>query len=251
MNCNRFFAIGLLALATPLVAPAQEPADDTKAIVALGELGAQMQIEEGRILVVNLTGEKIDDSAVKLLASAVKLQTIVLAQTKVTGEGLAALKNLPALRELIVQDTPLVDRDVPHLAELKSVQLYRLHGTEISGMGRQRLKVLLDKAKREATIDFHRGGFLGVGGNLMAENCMITQVMPDSAASAGGIEVGDVVVKLDGKPISDFPSLSQIVSDTPPGDMLTITLLRGGETLTKKVTLRRRGPMFVPMFPPP
>jgi membrane-associated protease RseP (regulator of RpoE activity) len=251
MIFNRLPALLLLALATSIAAAQEPPADDTKAIVALGELGAQMQVEEGRILVVNLSGEKIDDSALKLLANASRLQSLVLAQTKVTGQGLAALKNLAALRELVVQDTPLVDRDVPHLAQLKGVQLYRLHGTEISGMGRQRLKVLLDKASREATIDFHRGGFLGVGGNLMAENCMITQVMPDSAAQAGGIEVGDVVVKLDGKPISDFPSLSQIVSETPPGDMLTITLLRGGETLTKKVTLRRRGPMFVPMFPPP
>jgi membrane-associated protease RseP (regulator of RpoE activity) len=240
-------AIFVLILVGRSSVAAQEPADDTKAIVALGELGAQMQVEDGRILVASLSGERINNEALKLLASASRLQTLLLMETKVTGEGLAALKNLPALRELVVQDTPLVDRDVPHLAELKSVQLYRLHGTEISGMGRQRLKVLLEKASREATIDFHRGGFLGVGGNLMAENCLITQVVPDSAAAAGGIEVGDIVLKLDGKPITDFPSLSQIVSETPPGDMLTIMLQRGGETLTKKVTLRRRTMMPIPM----
>jgi S1-C subfamily serine protease len=74
--------------------------------------------------------------------------------------------------------------------------------------------------------------------------------MPDSAAAAAGIEVGDVVVKLDGQAITDFPSLSQVVSETPPGETMTVTVLRGGETIVKKVTLRPRLPMFVPMDPP-
>src|SRR5256884_1243402 len=62
----------------------------------------------------------------------------------------------------------------------------------------------------------------------------------DSPAKKAGIELGDVIVALDGQPIDNTPQLQQKVAFKKPGDAVAISVLRqGGERKTLTVRLAR------------
>jgi serine protease Do len=60
----------------------------------------------------------------------------------------------------------------------------------------------------------------------------------DSPAKKAGIQLGDVIVALDGQPIDNMPQLQQKVAFKKPGDSVELTVLRqGGERKTITVRL--------------
>ena len=84
--------------------------------------------------------------------------------------------------------------------------------------------------------------FLGIVRDWDADGIRVGQVMAGLAAEEAGIKVGDVLVRLDGKPLTRYPDLLWLLRQKEPGDEVEIELLRGKETLNVTVTLgRRRG----------
>ena len=69
---------------------------------------------------------------------------------------------------------------------------------------------------------------------------LVTRVEPDSAASAAGIEEGDVVVEAGGGPISTNEQLTGLVRKRAPGDEIQMTVERGGRRRSFAVTLGPR-----------
>jgi S1-C subfamily serine protease len=63
------------------------------------------------------------------------------------------------------------------------------------------------------------------------EGVRVQQVMPGSAAEAAGIESSDVIVAFDGQPVADLRSYSALLKAREPGDEVTVTVLRDGETI--------------------
>ena len=235
------FVLLLLAIGSnPSVA--QEQTDDTAAILALTELGGQMQLNQGRVIGLTLEGDEIDDEAMRQLEGLGRLQSLTLKNTRVTGEGLKHLQELTLLGAISIYYTPLSDRDIDELVALKSVVNYTLHGTKISGMGKQRMDDKLAQARRDATVVLHFGGFLGVTGSLGEERCLLSLVMPDSAAAKAGMQVGDIIVKFDGRDVEDFPALARAVRLTPPEQAVPVKIERGGQIMSLNVTLQRRPP---------
>jgi len=64
---------------------------------------------------------------------------------------------------------------------------------------------------------------------------VIKEVTDDSPAMAAGMENGDLVTAIDGKPIESWQELSKIVQENP-GESLTFEVLRNGESLTMDIT---------------
>ncbi len=65
----------------------------------------------------------------------------------------------------------------------------------------------------------------------------VNEVLPDSAAARAGIKAGDIITSVAGKPITSFAELRAKIGTTPPGQEISIGLLRKGKALTLKVKL--------------
>ena len=60
-------------------------------------------------------------------------------------------------------------------------------------------------------------------------------------AQRGGLQVGDVVTKVDDRRVTDADSLIVAIRSHDPGETVTLTVIRGGATKTLKVTLASAG----------
>jgi S1-C subfamily serine protease len=79
------------------------------------------------------------------------------------------------------------------------------------------------------------------------QGALIVKVSPNAAAAkaglrgtqrqAGRIELGDVIVALDGKPINDSSDLRSALEQYKPGDTVTLTIVRNDHRMDVKVTL--------------
>jgi putative serine protease PepD len=69
----------------------------------------------------------------------------------------------------------------------------------------------------------------------------IATITPGSPAQTAGLQVGDVVTKVDSRRITDADSLIVSIRTHNPGDTVTLTLTRGGATKTIKVKLGTSG----------
>jgi serine protease Do len=58
-------------------------------------------------------------------------------------------------------------------------------------------------------------------------------------AKPAGIDVGDVIVRFDGRDIKDSRDLPRVVASTPVGKAVDVTVVRKGKEETKSVTLGR------------
>lgn len=90
-------------------------------------------------------------------------------------------------------------------------------------------------------------GFLGISQrNLSADELerndidhgvVVTDVVGDSPAEKAGIEKKDIITAVDGKSINRTSELFTLIRSHKPGDEVSITYLRDGETLSAKVVL--------------
>lgn len=70
-----------------------------------------------------------------------------------------------------------------------------------------------------------------------ARGATVGQVNAGGPAAAAGLEPGDVIVKVDDRTVTDSDSLVTAIRSHNPGDSVTITYQRGGNTETATATL--------------
>lgn len=94
------------------------------------------------------------------------------------------------------------------------------------------------------------GGWLGVqgsdvdgvtAGELAVEGgAMVAEVVTGSPAERSGMAVGDVIVALDGQPISSMGELVVALRSHQPGDSVTVSFVRDGDRRTARTVLAAR-----------
>ncbi len=62
-------------------------------------------------------------------------------------------------------------------------------------------------------------------------------IIPGSPAAKAGLQVGDVISKVNSVTVDDTHSLASALSQFSPGDTVSLTIIRSGKTQTVKVTL--------------
>ena len=70
---------------------------------------------------------------------------------------------------------------------------------------------------------------------------LITQVVPGSPAAQAGVQVGDLVLSADGRPIKVFSDLAIIVRAKRPGQILQLVVDRAGTEVRIAVTVGKAG----------
>lgn len=97
-----------------------------------------------------------------------------------------------------------------------------------------------------------RRGVLGVrGGNLSQEladalnisrtrGAWVSEVLEGGAAEKAGVEAGDVIISVDGRPLQSFAELAAKVGSMGAGRTVTLGLLREGDEITVEVELEEQ-----------
>jgi serine protease Do len=111
------------------------------------------------------------------------------------------------------------------------------------------VKQILPQLKQSGRV---ARGFLGVSpqaitadmadslGLKSTKGALIADVVKDSPAEKGGLKPGDVVVALNGKPVSDNNQLTRDVGVIPPGTTVKLDIVREGKQRAVEVKLAER-----------
>lgn len=86
-------------------------------------------------------------------------------------------------------------------------------------------------------------------GVSQTEGALITDVTPRSPADRAGLQLNDVVKSVDGEALNVETTLRDIIAAKQPGDVITLEVVRGEETLSIEVTLGQPE-QFSGLFPP-
>ncbi|MDP1820232.1 MAG: trypsin-like peptidase domain-containing protein [Acidimicrobiales bacterium] len=70
---------------------------------------------------------------------------------------------------------------------------------------------------------------------------LVTEVVPGSAADAAGLELGDVIVEIDGEDVEGSADVRDLIIGHEPGDRVEVAVERTGEEQAITVVLGRRG----------
>jgi C-terminal processing protease CtpA/Prc len=84
-------------------------------------------------------------------------------------------------------------------------------------------------------------GYLGA---QFIAGAFVGNTEPDGPAQVAGIQPGDLIVRFDDKDIKDAAGLSQIVTETPPGKDVAVTVIRRGTQGTTTVKLSDQATHF-------
>jgi hypothetical protein len=92
----------------------------------------------------------------------------------------------------------------------------------------------------DATVYVRNQAMLGVAAESNKAGVAVKFVQQNSGASAAGVQIGDVIVSIDGHKLPDFDRLTARIAQHQPGDKIDVEILRNEKTSTVQVTLGAR-----------
>lgn len=135
---------------------------------------------------------------------------------------------------------------------IASIALAALALSNLASPGQTRASEPSEKGKRVFSWKFMGRGYLGVEvlpltpelrahfGAPEDAGVLVARVEEDSPASAAGIQVGDVLTAVDGKPIAGPPSLAVAVREKKAGESVNVDFLRDEAALSASVAVEER-----------
>jgi putative serine protease PepD len=97
-----------------------------------------------------------------------------------------------------------------------------------------------DVVPRLARGETIRRPYLGVTTTPDSRGAGVVDVAPGGPAAGAGVETGDVITSVDGRPVSEPEDVSEAISGKEPGDRVEVELVRDGEPRTLTITLAAR-----------
>ncbi len=108
------------------------------------------------------------------------------------------------------------------------------------------IQEILEELRTEGRIS---RGFIGVStGEITPEmayqlnlepgsGALVNEVHPATPAAEAGLRRGDIILTVNGQPVTDATSLTLAISANRPGDLVEMRVLRGGQERTLRATL--------------
>lgn len=100
-------------------------------------------------------------------------------------------------------------------------------------------KTVADKLVKGESIDTAVLGVSGTDSQTGQDGAVVTQVVSGSAAAKANLREGDRITAIDGQNVSGMVDLAAKIRSHQPGDQVTLTVTRGSNSQTIKVTLDR------------
>ena len=73
--------------------------------------------------------------------------------------------------------------------------------------------------------------------NEIPQGAFIFEIVENSPAAKAGVEIDDIITKMDGELLKEDNPLSEVISSKKPGDRLELEIWRNGETINTSLTL--------------
>ncbi len=167
-------------------------------------------------------GAKINDNYLSMASGKRGLEAVIDTRWKGSPDDLRLLPRLRNLRHVGIHGLKIDAQTLALLGRLRSLENIQLYGTGVSDEAVAALAARFPNAE----IDVRKGGKLGVGGQRIVGPCQITQVVAGSAADRAGLQIGDVVLSMDGVAVKNFEGLTEYVGRHGPGESIEVEIER-------------------------
>lgn len=117
---------------------------------------------------------------------------------------------------------------------LPSVDMGRM-GLDWSGTQRDTVYMLVDSVRIGEGIT--KPGYLGMTGENAEVGARLTQIVKDGPAEKAGLKVGDIVIRVDDKPVLSYDDFLGEIRIRQAGTEVTMQVARSGEVVDIDVTL--------------
>jgi hypothetical protein len=151
------------------------------------------------------------------------LHVIVNAGWRGTWEDFRLLARMRGVAHLGLHGLKLEPPGLAVLGRMRGIERLELYGTKADEAAVTTLKEKL----APAVIDWRKGAKLGVAGTPgVIGPCVLNHVQEGSAASRAGIQIGDVVLEIDGVAVHNFEALTERVGRREPGEKIELKVER-------------------------
>ncbi len=82
--------------------------------------------------------------------------------------------------------------------------------------------------------------YIGIRLDASARGARIAQVLPGMPATAAGLQAGDVITSIEGTKVTSAQGLQNAIASKRPGDTISVTYARAGQSHTVQVKLANR-----------
>jgi len=250
---SRFFFLCALLLSSASFA-----AEELDPLMPDERLNGSTTIEafEKQIKIAKRSMLKVETGEGKLLAYATCIGTNLVATKYSELPKEYRVRNskgdtLDILHKFLVKEHDLM---LLHLATTKGVKpvVFKPSESLVQGQwlcvggGKESVLVGVMSANRRSIEQ--QGGVIGVTlGEGSNKGVKIVKVFPKSPGAAAKLRVGDIINKIGEAAVKDRPSVIDEISGNEPGTKVTMTILRGEESLEIVVTLGHRQSVFSEM----
>ena len=96
---------------------------------------------------------------------------------------------------------------------------------------------VIPRLERGETIE---RAYLGVASEAGSGGAVVREATAGGPAASAGVQVGDVIVAVDGERIADPDDVAAAIQDNAPGDTIEVEVRRGGDAQTLEIQLAAR-----------
>ncbi|MHB8957985.1 MAG: PDZ domain-containing protein [Pirellulaceae bacterium] len=182
-------------------------------------------------------GERITDEWIRSIEHLRGVERVLIKHARITNEALRSISQLKGVTNIDLMYTPVNDGVIAYLKDMDTVREVRLYGTDVTREAVEQYQATV----RNVQVDFKMGAFLGVMCQQPPFPCQVVEVIAESAAARGGIEIRDIIVRYGGQPVATFDDLRKLIGKNKVGDSVLIQVLRGGVPVIG--ILEQRGPL--------
>jgi hypothetical protein len=151
------------------------------------------------------------------------LHVLVNAGWRGTWEDFRLLARMRGVAHLGLHGLKLEPPGIAVVGRMRGIERLELYGTKVDEASVAALKEKL----APAVIDWRKGAKLGVAGTPgIIGPCVLNHVQEGSAASKAGVQIGDVVLEIDGVAVHNFEALTERVGRREPGEKIELKIER-------------------------